>query len=238
MSTTINKRFVQKIIAVVLIVALLDLVGIAPSVMLFVTAVVFVIWFVSRHSQTRELRSIFQFYLAADAILRDEDRRWFAFEVADVIDQGESALDIIPDPPPLQLFALGALYNKIGRHQASLEYLSRVEQQDFTEEDRIAPSPQLRRYVSMLRELENDPSISPLVLGAIRNLERNRRRNTARMLAESRHILESETKLAQNGDSTKTQDDHSQHRSSTGAPPPITEVLQDIYPEDSGTGIN
>ena len=236
--STSNRRFVQKAIAVVLIVALLDLLGIAPSVMLFVTAVICVVWFVSRRSQNRELRSIFQFYLAADAILRDEDRRWFAFEVADIIDQGENALDVIPDPPPLQLFALGALYNRIGKHQAAAEYLSRVEQQDFAEECRIAPSPQLRRYVSMLRELEQDPSISPLVLGAIRNLERNRRRNAARMLAESRSKLDSENALVQNSHSTNTHVDESERRVSASAPPPITEVLQDIYPEDGGTGIN
>lgn len=236
--TTSNKRFVQKAIAVVLIVALLDLVGIAPSLMLFITAVVAGVWFISRQSQNRELRGIFQFYLAADGILRDEDRRWFAFEVADVIDQGEGALDVIPDPPPLQLFALGALYHKIGNYEASVEYLSRVEQQDFTEEHRIAPSPQLRRYVSMLRELEQDPSISPLVLGAIRNLERNRRRNAARLLAESRGCVENDHTLAQNGNPAKAKDEQTERRASTAPPPPITEVLQDVYPEDGGTGVN
>src|SRR5262245_18837036 len=205
--TSGNKRFVQKAIAVVLIVALLDLVGVAPSVMLFVTAVIFVIWYVSRRSQHRELRGIFQFYLAADSILRDEDRRWFAFEVADVIDQGERALDAVPDPPPLQLFALGALYNKIGNHQASVDYLSRVDQEDFAEECRVAASPQLRRYVSMLRELEQGPSISPLVLGAIRNLERNRRRNAAKLLAESRGALATERVVLPSADSSKPKDE-------------------------------
>ncbi len=233
--TSSNRRFVQKAIAVVLIVALLDLLGIAPSLILLVAVVVSVIWFVSRRSQHRELRGIFQFYLAADSILRDEDRRWFAFEVADVIDQGESALDVIPDPPPLQLFALGALYNKIGNHEAAVEYLSRVELRDFAEEYRIAPSPQLRRYVSMLRELEQDPSISPLVLGAIRNLERYRRRNAERLLTESRGSVENESSLL---NSTKGKDEPVERRVNTGAPPPITEVLQDIYPEDGGTGIN
>ncbi len=236
--TTSNKRFVQKAIAVVLIVALLDLVGVAPSLMLFVTAVVAAVWFVSRQSQSRELRGIFQFYLAADGILRDEDRRWFAFEVADVIDQGEAALDVMPDPPPLQLFALGALYHKIGNHEAAKEYLVRIAQEDFAEEHRVAPSPQLRRYVSMLRELEQDPSISPLVLGAIRNLERNRRRNAARLLEESRACLEKEHSLAPNADLTKAKDQQNERRVSAAAPPPITEVLQDVYPEDGGTGIN
>jgi len=236
--TTSNKRFVQKAIAVVLIVALLDLVGIAPSIMLFITAIVTGVWFVSRQSQNRELRGIFQFYLAADGILRDEDRRWFAFEVADVIDQGEGALDVIPDPPPLQLFALGALYHKIGNYEASVEYLSRVEQQDFTEEHRTAPSPQLRRYVSMLRELEQDPSISPLVLGAIRNLERNRRRNAARLLAESRDCVEHDHTLPKKGNPANSKDEPGERRASAAAPPPITEVLQDVYPEDGGTGVN
>ena len=117
-------------------------------------------------------------------------------------------------PPPLQLFALGALYHKIGNYEASVEYLSRVEQPDFTEEHRIAPSPQLRRYVSMLRELEQDPSISPLVLGAIRNLERNRKRNSARLLAESRGCVEHDHKLPQNGNLAKANDEQSERRSS------------------------
>jgi hypothetical protein len=235
---TSNKRFVQKVIAVVLIVALLDLVGVAPSLILFLTAVVAVIWFIVRRSQNRELRGVFQFYLAADSILRDEDRRWFAFEVVDVIDQGEEALAVIPDPPPLHLYALGALYHKIGNHEASAEYLSRAEQKDFAEEYRVAPSPQLRRYVSMLRELEQDPSISPLLLGAVRNLERNRGRGAARMLMESRSSLESDRVSSQKVDSQKARNEKSEHRGSAGAPPPITEVLQDVYPEDGGTGIN
>jgi hypothetical protein len=235
--TPSNKRFVQKGIAFVLIVALLDLVGVAPTLILFVTAIVVVIWSVAWRSQSRELRGIFQFYLAADAILRDEDRRWFAFEVADVIDQGESALEVMPDPPPLQLFALGALYHKIKNYEATVEYLTRAEEKEFAEESRVVPSPQLRRYVSMLRELEQDPAVSPLLLGAIRNLERRRRRNVAQMLADGRQSLEGEMKVA-HGDSAKVKDEQGERRITAAAPPSISEVLQDVYPEDGGSGIN
>lgn len=225
--TSGNKRFAQKAVAVVLIVGMLDLIGVPASLMFFVTAVVSVVWVVSRRSQSRELQAIFQFYIAAESILRDEERRWFAFELADVIDQGESALDLMPDPPPLQLFALGALYHKIGNHAASVEYLSRVEEEEFAEEFRVAPSSPLRRYVSMLRQLEQDPSTAPLVLGAIRNLERARRRNALRMLSDSRRAL-------QNAGAENSGVGRVEPTKIDTVPPPISEVLQDIYHEDDG----
>ena len=36
---------------------------------------------------------MFDFYIAADAILRDEERRWYGFEIAEVIEHGEFARD-------------------------------------------------------------------------------------------------------------------------------------------------
>ena len=109
--TSANKRFSQKAIAVVVIVTLLYGAGVAPVVMMFVTSVILVVFMVSRRAQNREVERIFDFYLAAEAILRDEDRRWFGFEVAEVIENGESVLEAMPDPPPLHLFTLGALHH-------------------------------------------------------------------------------------------------------------------------------
>ena len=73
-----------------IIVAILNAVGLSPVVMVFVTGVVFVIWLVARRAQMREVERIFEFYVAADAILREEDRRWYGFEIAEVIEHGES----------------------------------------------------------------------------------------------------------------------------------------------------
>lgn len=223
--TSGNKRFAQRAIAVVVIITLLDLVGVAPALMLFVTGVVLVVWFISRRSQNRELRGVFDFYVAADNILRDEDRRWFAFELVDVIDQGESALDALPDPPPLQLFALGALYHKMGNYDAAAEYLKRVNDSEFGEESRMVPSPQLRTYVSMLRRLEREPSIAPLVLGAVRNLERARRKQGSRLLAESRSYLADDRNKREEIQTAKP----APTMNEVSAPPPISEVLQHVY---------
>ena len=80
----------------------------------------------ARRAQTREVERIFEFYIAADAILREEERRWYGFEIAEVIEHGESLLEIMPDPPPLSYYALAALYQRLGNHQATVEYLSRL----------------------------------------------------------------------------------------------------------------
>src|ERR1043165_7602003 len=104
-------KLTTKAIAVVVIVAMLDAVGLPPMVMVFITGVVLVVWLFARHAQAREIDRIFDFYVAADAILREEDRRWYGFEIAEVIEHGEGLLEIMPDPPPLAYFALGSLHH-------------------------------------------------------------------------------------------------------------------------------
>lgn len=235
--TSGSKRLIQKTVAVIVIVALLNLVGVSTALMFFVTGVVVIVWLVSRQSQSRELREIFDFFVEANDVLRDQERRWFAFELADVIERGERALDAMPDPPPLQLFALGALHQKIGNHDATVEYLSRLVEMEFGEEYRNAPSPQLRRYVSMLRELEKDPALSPLALGAVRSLERLRRRHAFEMLSESRVLLKRgpvNEKAEVAASSQHSNLEAARTLSSVSVPPPISEVLHDIYHDDFG----
>src|ERR1044071_2831816 len=149
-------KLTTKAIAVVIVVAMLNAVGFPPVIMIMITSMVFVVWLFVRRSQAREVERMFDFYIAADAILRDEERRWYGFEIAEVIEHGESLLEIMPAPPPLNYYALGALYQRLGNHALSVEYLSRVtEDEHYDETHRTAPSPQLRRYVSMLRRIEN-----------------------------------------------------------------------------------
>ena len=50
----------------------------------------------ARRAQSREVERIFDFYIAADAILREEERRWYGFEIAEVIEHGESLLRSCP----------------------------------------------------------------------------------------------------------------------------------------------
>src|SRR6185369_6785658 len=124
-------RLTSKAIAVVVIVAMLQAVGFSPVVMVLITGVVFVIWLVTRRAQAREVERIFDFYVAADAILREVERRWYGFEIAEVIEHGESLLEIMPDPPPLNYYVLGALYQRLGNHEAAVEYLSRLSDNEY-----------------------------------------------------------------------------------------------------------
>ena len=135
-------KLTTKAIAVIIIVAMLDAVGVPPIIMVLFTGMCFVVWLFARRAQAREVERIFDFYIAADAVLREEERRWYGFEIAEVIEHGESLLEIMPDPPPLNYYALGALYQRLGNHTAAVEYLARViEDERCDETHRTAPSP-------------------------------------------------------------------------------------------------
>ncbi|HET9478571.1 MAG TPA: hypothetical protein VFO72_04470 [Pyrinomonadaceae bacterium] len=234
-------KLTTKTIAIVVIVAILNAVGVSPVVLVFVTGVVFVVWLVARRAQMREVERVFEFYAAADAILREDERRWYGFEIAEVIEDGESLLEMMPDPPPLSFFALGALYQRLGNHEAAVQYLSRLSDDElYNETHRIAPSPQLRRYVMMLRRLELHPAAEPETLAAIRSLERSRQRSAGKMLIESRGVVESRAAaVAAKTAETPAREIKEQPfpasapLSSISAPPPITTVLRDVYQEES-----
>lgn len=237
-------KLTTKAIAVIIIVAMLDAVGLSPVLLVFVTGMALVVWLLARRAQAREVERLFDFYVAADAILREEDRRWYGFEIAEVIEHGESLLDIMPDPPPLNYYALGALYNRLGNHKATIEYLSRLtEDEHYDETHRISPSPQLRRYVMMLRRIEYHPSSAPQTLAAIRGLERARQRNATKMLAESRESVDTgmtetrpENRVAEVKEAPAEMTfAPSMPLSSISAPPPISKVLHDVYQDETRT---
>jgi tetratricopeptide (TPR) repeat protein len=229
-------KLTTKVIAVIVVVAMLDAVGVPPMIMVLFTGMCFVIWLFARRAQAREVERIFDFYIAADAVLREEERRWYGFEISEVIEHGESLLEIMPDPPPLNYYALGALYQRLGNHAASVEYLSRViEDERYDETHRTAPSPQLRRYVSMLRRIEYQPSLAPQTLAAIRSLERARQRNASKLLSESRAVMETQVKeekpVPEVASVARSEPSFapSMPLSEISAPPPITTVLHDVY---------
>ena len=227
-------KLTTKAIAVIVIVAMLDAVGVPPMIMVLFTGMCFVVWLFARRAQAREVERIFDFYIAADAVLREEERRWYGFEIAEVIEHGESLLEVMPDPPPLNYYALGALYQRLGNHAASVEYLSRVtENEQCDETHRITPSPQLRRYVSMLRRIEYQPSLAPQTLAAIRSLERARQRNAGKLLSESRELLDAEPLKEEKPVPEATEPEKvfapSLPLSAISAPPPISTVLHDVY---------
>jgi hypothetical protein len=235
-------KLTTKAIAVIIIVAMLDAVGLSPVVMVLITGVVFVVWLCARRAQAREVERIFDFYIAADAMLREEERRWYGFEIAEVIEHGESMLELMPDPPPLTYYAIGALYHRLGNHHATVEYLTRVVEDELCEEThRTTPSAQLRRYVSMLRRIEYQPSSAPQTLAAIRSLERARQRNATKLLLETRELLEAQKNgAAADEQVAEATDVHEETSfapslplSAITAPPPITKVLHDIYQDET-----
>ena len=232
-------KLTSKAIAVIIVVAMLNAVGFPPVIMVMITGMALVVWLFVRRAQAREVERMFDFYIAADAILRDEERRWYGFEIAEVIEHGESLLEIMPDPPPLNYYTLGALYHRLGNHQATVDYLSRITEDDHNDEThRTSPSPQLRRYVMMLRRIEYHPASAPQTLAAIRGLERARQRNAAKLLLDSRDVIEAEK--------SKVKPDHqvteapvevsyasSLPLSAISAPPPISKVLHDVYQDET-----
>jgi len=222
-----NRRFAQKVIAVVVIVTMLYGAGVAPIVMLFVTGVVIMVFLVTRRTQNREVERLFDFFVTAESILRDEERRWYGFEVGEVIEQGELVLEGLPDPPPIHLFTLGALHHSIGNFASAVEYLSHiVEDEHFNERNRDVASPQLRRYVTLLRKIEMEPALAPETLGAVRSLERMRRRQAFTLLTESRKSL----KL--NAPTNQPPVPEPKPATTISVRPPITDLLKDIYQDD------
>ena len=236
---TSTGKLTTKAIAIIIVIAMLNAVGFPPVIMVLVTSAVLVVWLFVRRAQAREVERMFDFYIAADAILRDEERRWYGFEIAEVIEHGESLLEIMPDPPPLNYYALGALYHRLGNHQATVEYLSRVTEDDQCDEThRTTPSAQLRRYVMMLRRIEYHPASAPQTLAAIRGLERARQRNAAKILLESRAAIDaqkSEVKPAHQVAEAPEEMSFalSLPLSAISAPPPISKVLHDVYQDET-----
>lgn len=238
-----SKQFTQKLVAIIVIVAILNVIGVSTAIIAFLLVVGFLVWRATQYSDSREIERMFEFYIAADEILRDEERQWYGFEISEVIHGGEHILDSIADPPPLVYFALGALYHRIGDYQQSNEYLAAlVEDSAISERQRAIPSPQLRRYVETLRGIERDPANAPKSLAAIRNLERARRRRATELLAKNREMIRREEEPAGSPlrDTSQTVSERANMSgaksvTAMNAPRPIAEVLQDVYQEDKKT---
>ncbi|MFN2453727.1 MAG: hypothetical protein ABR577_05855 [Pyrinomonadaceae bacterium] len=239
----------QRWLAIIVIITMLITMKIPMSVLIFFAIVTYVIWRAVQRSDHDETTRIFKFYVAANDILRDEDKRWYGYEIEKVIERGERAFNSMTDPPPLVSYALGALYHRAGNYRGASEHLLEVvENADFDERQRFAPSPELRRYVHLLRKLEREPSEAPQTMAAVRSLERARRNRAAALLAESRARLnlapptQTSSRLspfpAEQStlfpDSTKTAPpapDASSAWPQNTPPPPIAEILRDVHEE-------
>jgi hypothetical protein len=137
-----------------------------------------------------DTREIFEFYLAANEILREDERRWYGFEIKETINRGENILYRLDPAPPLVHFALGALYNKAGAHlQAEKSLAQIVENAEADEISLVHPTQELRNYVRVLRRIEREPADAPQTSAAIRALERGRKIRAKTLLADSREKI-------------------------------------------------
>lgn len=181
------KENAQYALASVVIAVMLYFVGFPIFVIGFLAVLSYFIWRMFLSSSGANVRGIFEFYLVANEIIRDDSRSWYGFEIQEAISRGEMIIRSMPTAPPLVYFGLGALYRKIGDHSSAVKHLS------FTFENRssdeitvVYPSPELREYVKLLRRIERDPTESPLTSAAIRSLERMRRNKGSKLLEYSR----------------------------------------------------
>ncbi len=191
----------------------------------------------------RKIKVIFGFYVAANEILVDGERSRYHFEIAQVIRSGEKIVKSMPDSPPLTRFALGALYYSIGDHNAAVEQLGFAAEEEVLKESRhVLPSRQLRRYVAKLRKIERRPKRWSKTNAAIASLERMHQERGARLLAESQQQLKRIVEAYEGGMSEQMRSPRRDLAISTTrslksitAPPPISEVLNDIYQEEPKT---
>ena len=174
--------------------------GVIASLLVVANIPIFVVFFFgvfayfmakmfSAGNKTRT-RAVFEFYLSAHEILRDDLRRWYGFEINETINRGQQILKEMHNAPPLVHYALGALYNKIGDHSAAVKHLSHIaENPESFESSIVYPTPELRSYVSVLRKIEREPSEAPLTSAAVRALERARKLKADSLLAQSRLVV-------------------------------------------------
>lgn len=177
------------VIAMMLLVAQFPL-----FVVIFFGIFAYFLWKMFSMPSRNETREIFEFYLSANDVLRDDERRWFGFELQEVINRGEHILQAMNGAPPLVYFTLGALYHKIGDHKTAVNHLSYIVENENSDESTYAyPSPELRNYVKVLRKIEREPAEAPLTSTAIRALERARRNRAKALLEESRRMITEQT---------------------------------------------
>lgn len=250
-----GKETTQKLLAIIVIITMMLTMGVPPAVIIFFTVVVYFVYRAVQHSEQQQIGSIFRFYLEASEVLRDEERRWYGYEIARVIRHGERIVQNMNDAPPLVLFALAALHQRAGDDAQASKLLAKlVEDEETDESRRFDPSVELHRYVTALRQLEREPAQEPQTMAAIRSLERARRTRAASMLAASRERIRAheEQLLAQQSQrasetarfavtlnefapkesvTTPAATTTANVTNGTAHRPPIADVLRDVYEE-------
>jgi hypothetical protein len=181
------KESSQYALAFGLISTMLFVAGFPIFVIFFFAIFAYVLFKTFSQPSRSETREIFEFYLSANELLRDDERRWYGYEIHEVIARGERVLQLMNGAPPLVYFTLGALYNKIGDHKSAVNHLAYVLENENADEATFNyPSPDLRNYVRILRKIEREPAEAPQTSAAVRALERARRNRGKILLEHSR----------------------------------------------------
>lgn len=187
----------QYALAFIVVSAMLVVAGFPSFVVFFFGIFAYFLWKIFSTGSKSETREIFEFYLAANDILREDERRWFGFEIHEVVSRGERIVKSMGNAPPLVYFALGALLSKIGEYKSAVSNLEHVIENKGTDElNYVFPSTELRNYVKVLRKIEREPAEAPLTSAAVRSLERARRNRGRALLDESRRHLQHAEQLA------------------------------------------
>lgn len=161
--------------------------GFPVFLLIFVSVLAFSIWKIFSAENKGSARYIFEFYLEANEILRDDDRRWYGFEIQDAIDRGEKISASMKTAPPLVDFAIAALYQKAGDQSSAIRHFEHVFGPARNSEDKLVfPDKDLREYVAMLRRIERAPAESPVTASAVRSLERLRKNKGPEMFERSK----------------------------------------------------
>ncbi len=188
--SSVVKEKAQYAAAFGIIGVMLWVAGFPVFLLFFVGVLTFFIWKVFSSEGRNETRRIFEFYLSANEILREDDRRWYGFEIQEAIARGENIVCSMLAAPPLVSFSLGALYQKIDDHASAVKHLSNVVDDEAAKEsDIVYPTKELREYVRMLRKIERSPAEAPLTSAAVRSLERARKHRGRKLLDHSRLVL-------------------------------------------------
>lgn len=202
--TTAVKEKTQYGLTFGVIATMLFVAGFPMIVIFFFGVFAYFLWKTFSQPTQQGVRQVFEFYVSANEILRDDERRWFGFEVQEVIFRGEKILQYMHGAPPLVYFTLGALYNKIENHEAAVNHLSYVVENDNADEGTyLHPSNDLRDYVRVLRNIESEATKAPLTSAAVRSLERTRKNRGKIILEDSRRKLEEFKALNGNADHKK-----------------------------------
>jgi hypothetical protein len=174
-----RERFSVKEIATysitsVVITALLLYSGFPLAFLFFIGSAALLMWRMLGSSRSSSVRPIFEFYLFADEIISNPRRRWFGFEIDDVIRKGNELIQRYDPAPPLVFVAMAALYRLRGDTDMSEKCIDAASSLGIDESSVTEPTSDMREYASLLRRIENAPEESPKVARAIRRLERLR----------------------------------------------------------------